>query len=133
MSYPFAGGARRQPLEARQAVRDMMESLFVDREDRHLRRAVEARIVERADFQDDGVQARPTGDQMGAAFGAEFPRHRAVEVAARELLGRSLAITESAGRHDHEHIWRAAAEILAFAAVTLRLQHRRARSDIAHR
>ena len=63
----------------------MMESLLVDGVDRHLRAAEQAGIVERADFQDHGRQAGPPCDQMGAAFGAEFPRHRAFKIAAREL------------------------------------------------
>ena len=50
----------RQPLEARQAIRDVMERLLVDRIDRHLRTAEETGIVERADLQDHGRQ-RPAG------------------------------------------------------------------------
>ena len=36
-----------------------MEGLAVDGEDRHLRGAEQRRVVERADFQDHGGQARP--------------------------------------------------------------------------
>src|ERR1700688_833160 len=75
----------RQPLEARQAVGDLMERLLVDGVDRHLRAAKKARIVERADFQDHRRQTRPARDQMRAAFAAKFPRHGAFKVAAREL------------------------------------------------
>jgi hypothetical protein len=46
--------ARRQPLEGRQAVRDVMEGLLVDGEDRHLRAAEDAWIVKRAGFQNHG-------------------------------------------------------------------------------
>ncbi len=45
---------RRQPLEGRQAVGDVMESLLVDGEDRHLRTAEDAWIVKRAGFQNHG-------------------------------------------------------------------------------
>src|SRR4051812_25208955 len=49
----------RQSLEGRHAFRDMVESLLVDGEDRHLRAAIETGIVERADFQDHRGQTRP--------------------------------------------------------------------------
>jgi hypothetical protein len=61
---------------------------------------------------------------MRAAFGAEFPRHRAFKIAARELPGRPLGVAEAVGRHEHEHVGRAAGDVLAFAAVTLRFQRR---------
>src|ERR1700686_3031264 len=101
-----------------------MESLLVDGVDRHLRPAKKAWIVERADFQDHGGQTGPARDQMGAAFGAKFPRHRAFKIAAHKLLGRPRGVTEAIGRHEHEHVWRAAADILAFAEVALRLERR---------
>src|SRR5439155_14542100 len=44
LALPF-----RQSLEGRQAFRDVMESLLVDRKNRHLRAAIQAGIVERAD------------------------------------------------------------------------------------
>src|SRR3984957_13592412 len=109
-----------------------MESLLVDGVDRHLRSAKKAWIVERADFQDDGGEARAARDQMRTAFGAKFPRHRAIKIAARKLLGRRRSVTKAIGRHEHEHVWRAAADILAFAAVALRLEHRLALGHIAH-
>src|SRR5580692_3154878 len=57
---------------------------------------------------------------------------RAFKVAACKLLGRPRGVTEAVGRHEHEHVWRAAADILAFAAVALRLEHRLALGHIAH-
>ena len=56
----------------------------------------------------------------------------AFEIAARELLRRSLGVAEAVDRHQHEHVGRAAGDILAFAAVALRLHHRLALGDIAH-
>src|SRR4029077_17610856 len=109
-----------------------MESLLVDGIDRHLRPGKKAWIVERSDFQDHGVETRAAREQMRAAFGAKFPRHRTFTVAAGKLLGRPRGVTEAVGRHEHEHVWRAAADILAFAAVALRLEHRLALGHIAH-
>src|SRR5271156_5324945 len=87
--------SRRQSLERRQAVGDLMKSLLIDRVDRHLRAAEQAWIVERAHFQDRGRQARPPREETRAAFGAEFPRHGAFEIAAGKLLGRPLGITKA--------------------------------------
>src|ERR1700676_3628112 len=89
----------RQSLKIRQAFRDLMKSLLVDGEDRHLRAAIETGIVECADFQDYRGQARPPRGEMRAAFGAEFPRHRAFQIGALELPGRSLGIGKTIGRH----------------------------------
>src|ERR1700731_4882910 len=109
-----------------------MESLLVDGVDRHLRAAKKAWIVKRADFQDHGGEPRAARDQMRAAFGAKFPRHSAFEIAARKLPGRPRGVMEAIGRHEHEHVRRAAADILAFAAVALRLEHRLALGHITH-
>src|SRR5216684_1578752 len=122
----------RQPLETRQSLGDLMEGLLVDGEDRHLRGAKQSGIVERADFQNRRGQTRTTCGQMGAAFGAEFPRHRVLEIAAGKLLRRSLGVAEAVARHQQKHVWRAAGDILAFAAVALRLHHRLALGHIAH-
>src|SRR5260221_1351352 len=59
--------ASRQSLEGRHALGDMMESLFVDGEDRHLRAAIQAGIVQRADLQNHRGQSRPARKHMGAA------------------------------------------------------------------
>src|SRR6187402_3341327 len=61
---------------------------------------------------------------MRAAFCAEFPRHGAFEIAAGKLLWRALGVTEAVERHEKKHVRRTAADILAFAAVALRLHHR---------
>src|SRR6185312_15501904 len=100
---------------------------------RHLRAAEQAGVVERADLEHHGGQARPPCDQMGTAFGAEFARHCAFEIAAGKFLRRALGVAEAVDRHQHEHVGRAAADILAFAAMTLRLEHRLAFGPITQR
>src|SRR5262249_47842364 len=77
--------------------------------------------------------ARPPRRQMRTAFGAELPRHGALEVAAGELLGRPLAVAETVSRHQHEHVGRAAGDILAFTAMALRLESGLALGHVAHR
>src|SRR5882724_807021 len=121
-----------QPLEARQAPRDLVESLFVDGVDRHLRAAEQAGIVERADLQDHGRHNRRPRHQMRAAFGAKVPRHGAFKIAAPKLFGRPRGIAEAVGRHQDKHVGRAAGDILALAAMALRLHHRLALGHIAH-
>src|SRR6185437_10715883 len=120
----------RATLEGLQAFGDLVEGLLVDREDRHLRREL-LRIVERADLHHDDWTARWLGGEVGAAVGAELARHRPLEVAAREGLGRALGVLVAGGRHDDERVGRAAGDVLAFAAVALRLQHRLALGDVA--
>ena len=65
-----------------------MKGLPVDGVDRHLRAAKETWIVERAGLQNYGGKTRSPSGQMRAAIGAEFPRHGAFKIAARELLWR---------------------------------------------
>ena len=122
----------RDSLERRHAFRDHMEGLLVERVDRHLRSAVQARIVQRSDLQDHHRQVRPAGREMGAAILAEFARHRPIEIAAGEALGRAAHVAEALGRHQHEHVRRAAADVLAFAAVTLRFEARFAVGHVTH-
>src|SRR6202142_4509523 len=123
---------RWQPLEGRHARGDLVKGLLVDGVDRHLRAAEKGGIVERADFQDQSRQALRARDEMGAAFGAEFPRHGAFKVAALELLRHSLGVAEAGERHQDKHVGRAAADILAFATMALRLHHRVALGLVAH-
>lgn len=80
---------RRQPLESRHALGHVVVGLLVDGVDRHLGCPKQAGIVERVDLDDDGRQARRARHDVRAAFGAEFPRHRAFQVGAGELLRRS--------------------------------------------
>src|SRR5271170_7569214 len=85
---------RRKSFEGWQTLGDLVESLLVAGEDRHLRFAKKARIVERADLQNDRRQTRSPGGQMSTAFGAEFSCYGVFKVAARKLLGRSFGIGE---------------------------------------
>src|SRR5260370_14845492 len=86
----------RQPFERRHALGHMVIGLLVDGVDRDLGAAEQAGIVERADLQNHGGQTRRPCDDMGAAFGAEFPCHRALQVAAFELLGSFLVYLKPA-------------------------------------
>src|SRR5882724_2455726 len=69
---------------------------------------------------------------MRAAFGAEFSRHRVFDVTAAELPGASPGEAEASGRHENKHVRGPAGDVLAFAAVALRLQHRFALGHISH-
>src|SRR5271169_4903964 len=89
----------RQSLVTRYPLGDGVKRLLVDGVDRHLRAAVERGIVKRADLEDYRGQARPPRNQVGATFGAELARHRAFNVAAAKLPGRSLGEAEAANRH----------------------------------
>src|SRR5215813_7252545 len=109
-----------------------MEGLLVDGVDRNLRRAKEARIIERPHLQDHGRQTRPPCGEMRAAFGAKLPRHRFLKIAPRELLGRALRVAKAFWRHEHEHVWSAPGNIPAFTAVALGLERRFALGHLAH-
>src|SRR6266702_8841319 len=93
----------RQPLESRHSLRDLMEGLLVDGVDRHLRRAEQARVVERSDFQDHVGQAWPARGQVRAAFGTKLPRDRVLKIAAGKLLWRTLGVAKAIGRHQQKH------------------------------
>ncbi len=69
---------------------------------------------------------------MRAAFGAKVPGHGAFKIAAGKLFGRPRGIAEATGRHQDKHVGRAAGDILALAAMALRLHHRLALGHIAH-
>src|SRR5947209_6241491 len=59
---------------------------------------------------------------MGAAFATKFARYRAFEIGTREFARFAARVTKALRRHEHEHVRRAAADILAFAAMALRLR-----------
>ena len=82
----------RQPLETRHAFRNGVKRLLVDGVDRHLRGAEQRGIVEGADFQHHCRQPRPPRQQVRAALGAEFARHRVFQIAAFERPWRSLGV-----------------------------------------
>src|SRR4029077_9037382 len=124
--------ARRQALKRLQAFGNHMKGLLVDGIDCHLRRAKLTRIIKRADFQDNEWQAGSSRCEMGAAFATKFARHRAFEVGTREFTRFAARVTKALWRHEHEHDRRAAADILAFAAMALRLQARFAVCHVAN-
>src|SRR5262249_6706421 len=124
--------APRQTLKCRQTFGNEMEGLFVDGIDRHLRRAKQTRIIKRADLQDDQWQPRSPGYEVGPAFTAKFARHRAFEIGTREFARFAARVTKALRRHEHEHVRRAAADILAFAAMALRLEARFALCHVAN-
>src|SRR6516165_7149344 len=109
-----------------------MEGLFVDGIDRHLRRAKQTRIVKRADLQDNQWQTRSSRCEMGPAFAAKFARHGAFEIGTREFARFAARVTKALRLHEHEHVRRAAADILAFAAMALRLEARFALCHVAN-
>ncbi len=123
--------ARRQALERGQAFGKDVEGLLVDREDRHLRSAVEPWVVQSADLEDHERQTGPAGCEVRAAGLAEFARDRLIEVAAGEGLRLAARIAEPFGRHQHEQVGAAASDILAFAAEAFRPEPRLALGNVA--
>src|SRR5258708_7118585 len=109
-----------------------MEGLLVAGVDRHLWGAEQLRIVKRADLDDDRGKALRAGRHVGPALGTELPRHRVLEVAALELLRLVLGVAEAADRHGDEHVRRTTGDVLALAAMALRLHHGIAVGDVAH-
>src|SRR5262245_11017744 len=61
---------------------------------------------------------------MGPAFATKFARHRAFEIGTREFARFAARVTKPLRRHEHEHVRRAAGDVLAFAAMALRLEAR---------
>src|ERR1051326_5946987 len=110
-----------------------MERLTFGGEDRHLRAAIDRRIVQRPYFQNHRRQAGPPCDQVGAARRAEFPRDRGRLIGPRKSLRRAFAVCEALRRHEHEQIGRAAGDMRTGAAVALSSQDRLALRDIAYR
>lgn len=114
-----------------QARGDDVEGLSIDGVNRHLRSAEQARIVERSDFEDDRIEARPSRGNVGAARLTEFARHRLFQIAAGEGFWRAADVAEPFGRQQHEHVRCAATDILTFPAVALRFQARFALRDVS--
>jgi hypothetical protein len=101
-----------------------MEALFVDQEYSHVRIAELLRIVERPHLKTDEGTARNAREDVGAAIRAELASRWPFQVATRELFGGALRVSETRNWHRHDNVGRAAADVLALAAVTLRLRHR---------
>src|SRR3569832_114769 len=110
---------RRQTFEAWNAVRDHVEILFVDGEDRHLRRAEQAAIIEASSFQEDTRQAWPPRRQMRSARCAEFSRDRIFDVAACELFRRAVGVAKAVGRHQQEEVRATPGDVLVLAVLVL--------------
>src|SRR5262245_8914492 len=111
-----------------------MERLLVDGEDHHLRRAEDTGIVERPDLDERRSRQRlRPGRQVRAALAAEFTSHRVRDVAAAELLGRSLDPREARVGHSHDDVGMAAGDVLTFPTVTLALEERVASGLVADR
>src|SRR6266446_894838 len=68
---------------------------------------------------------------MGPAFATKLARHWAFEIGTREFAGFAARVTKALRRHEHEHVRRAAADVLAFAAMALRLEARFALCHVA--
>src|SRR6516165_649777 len=59
---------------------------------------------------------------MGPALAAKLTRHWAFEIGTREFARFAACVTKAFRRHEHEHVRRATADVLAFAAMALRLE-----------
>jgi len=101
-----------------------MEGLFVYGVDRHLRCAKQTWIIKRADLQDYQWQIRSSRCQMGTAFITKLARYRAFEIGARKFARFAACVTKALWRHEHEHVRRATADVLALAAMALCLKAR---------
>src|ERR1700745_2413843 len=69
---------------------------------------------------------------MSPAFAAKLTRHRAFEIGPRECARFAACVTKALGRHQHEHVRSAAADVLAFAAMALCLESRFALRHVAN-
>src|SRR5215467_4206826 len=61
---------------------------------------------------------------MGPAFATKLTRHWAFEIGTREFARFAACVAKAFRRHEHEHVWRATADVLAFAAMALCLESR---------
>jgi len=123
----------REALERWHSFWNLMEALFIDSINRHIRATEQACVVERANFNNYGRKSLRSRCGMGAAFRAELSGYRPRKVTASELLGRPLGISESGYRHSHEYIRRSARDVLTFAAMALSFHHWLTLSDVAQR
>jgi hypothetical protein len=134
LSVRTAAPSARQPLERRHARRQVVEALLVDREDHHLRRAEDARVVEGAHLDQHGsCQARAASQDVGAAVGAVLAGGRRLEVVALEHLRLPLRVGEARRRHAEHDVRMPARDVLALAAVALALEDRLALGPVAER
>src|SRR5437763_15382535 len=111
--------ARRQAFKGGHASRNEMKRLTFCREDRLLRAAIDQRIVQRSDLQNQRSQARPPRDHVCAAYRAELSRYRVSLIGPPIGLWRAFRVRESFCWHEHQQIRCAAREVLTRAAVAL--------------
>jgi hypothetical protein len=95
---------RRQALERWGTVWNEMKTLALNREYRHLRAAINRRIVQRPDLQDHRGQSRPPRGHVRTAFATEFACNRVSLVGSDKRLRRTFRVAESVGRHQHEQV-----------------------------
>src|SRR5215831_14662218 len=69
---------------------------------------------------------------MGPAFATKLTRHWAFEIGTREFARFAACVTKTLRRHEHEHVRRATADVLAFAAMALCLESRFAFGHVAN-
>jgi len=69
---------------------------------------------------------------MGPAFATKLTRHWAFEIGTREFARFAAGVTKALRRNQHEHVRRATADVLAFAAMALRLESRFAFRQVAN-
>ena len=100
------------------AIGDQVEILFVQCVDRH-RGGVFVRVVKRANFENQLIEARAAREHMGAAVFAKFARDRGVQIGAGEGFWCSFSVAEAIVGDEHKVVWAAPRVVLAFAAVTL--------------
>src|SRR5437870_1268702 len=69
---------------------------------------------------------------MRSAIAAKLACHGSREVAPAEPLRRALGIGETRLRHAHGHVRRVSRDVLAFATMTLRFDHRFTLGSVAN-
>lgn len=100
------------------AIGDQVEILFVQCVDRH-RGGVFVRVVKRANFENQLIEARAAREHMGAAVFAKFAGDRGVQIGACKGFWRAFGVGKAIIGDEHEKVWASARMVLAFAAVAL--------------
>src|SRR5690348_13047974 len=110
-----------------------MVGLPVASEDRQLRISERGRIVQCAAFDDD--EARRAGGashQMCPAFTAEVAFDRRGEIRAPEGFRLSCRVAEGGLRYSEADVRTSSADVLALAAMALRVEYRRRGNLVLH-
>jgi hypothetical protein len=120
----------RQSLEGWHIGGNVVEGLLVNRVNRQFRLKL-TRVVKRSDLYHyqwmigSRYHVRP-------AFRAKLSRHGLFEVAPGKLLRRSLGVFETIRSHRKKHVGRPTSDVLALAAMALRLHEGIALGHIAY-